>query len=80
MLRGKTNNNFVLRPIHPRAIHTLNHVQTFQILETTDNLTKLQLMLNGDTFGQKHHPLDFFEMAYYVVDYVVIDEIVKTIM
>lgn len=75
--RGKTDYNMVLRPIHGRTIYILDHVQTFQILEVTDNLIKLQLMRNGDTVGQKHHALDFFDMAWFGVNDVVIDEISK---
>jgi hypothetical protein len=77
MVRNKIDYNFVLRPIHARTIYSLNHVQTFQILETTDNFIKLQLMRNGDTSGQKNHYLDFFEMVWFNVDDVVIDEIGK---
>jgi len=77
MARGKTNYNFVLRPTHARSIYTLNHVQTFQILEATENLIKLQLMRNGEIFGEKYPPLDFFEMVWFNVDDIVIDEISK---
>jgi hypothetical protein len=77
MVRNKTDYNLVLRPIHARTIYTLNHVQTFQILETTDNFIKLQLKRDGDTSGQKNHYLDFFEMVWFNVDDVVIDEISK---
>lgn len=66
--RNKTDYNFVLRPIHARTTYSLNHVQTFQIIETTDNTIKLQLMRNGDTVGQKNHALDFFEMIWHNVD------------
>jgi hypothetical protein len=34
-------------------------------------------MRNGDTSGQKNHYLDFFEMVWFNVDDVVIDEIGK---
>lgn len=77
MTRNKTDFNIVLRPIHARTIYKLYQVQTFQILETTDNLIKLQLMRNGYTTEQKHHSLDFFEMTWSSVDDVVIDEISK---
>ena len=77
MVRNKTDFNIVLRPIHARTIYKLYQVQTFKILETTDSLIKLQLMRNGYTTGQKHHPLDFFEMTWSSVDDVIIDEISK---
>lgn len=66
--RNKTDYNFVLRPIHARTIYSLNHVQIFQIIETTDNTIKLQLMRNGDTVGKKNYALDFFEMIWHNVD------------
>jgi hypothetical protein len=65
--RNKTDYNFVLRPIHVRATYSLNHVQTFQVIEKTDNTFKLQLLRNGDTIGEKKHPLDFFEMTWHNV-------------
>lgn len=66
--RNKTDYNFVLRPIHARTTYSLNRVQTFQIIETTDNTIKLQLIRNGDTIGKKNHALDFFEMKWNNID------------
>lgn len=66
--RNKTDYNFVLRPVHARTTYSLNHVQTFQIIETTDKTVKLQLLRNGDTIGKKNHPLDFFEMTWHNID------------
>lgn len=76
MVNNKGDYNLVLRPIHARTTYKLNQVQTFQILEATDSLIKLQLTRNGYTLGEKQHPLDFFEMAWTEIIDGDVDEIV----
>lgn len=78
IVRNRSDYNFVLRPIHARTIYVLHQAQTFRVLESTDELIRLQLVRNGFTFGTKEHLLDFFEMVWVNVnDNIVIEEIIK---
>lgn len=75
MVRKKSDYNFVIRPIHARTIYRLFEVQTFEVLETTEKKIKLKLVRQGMTLGEKHHPLDFFQMAWLDVNNGDVDEI-----
>ncbi len=75
--RDKKNYNIVFRPNHARTLFSVYVIQTFEILEISNNIIRLKLKRNGKTYGTKNHLLDNFNIIWEeIIDENQLEEII----